>query len=355
MPSICLSAFRVRFRQAHARVKKDAKPQERWLAMSRGGAFDALALFESYLSDHHNQMIDMGSTDNGDAPDDDDQVDDGDDLGSRRMRRTDKRLMEVRQVNVDVGSGMLSGLLRVGEYGITSDLYNRSTKAKDFARGEEHADMMPFYLLFRVQDGARSALLLLQRTGGRGIKAVVEKSLRRWLRDQQMGVRFEQLTAKEALVEYFGGGSSMPEVMVEVLRRPTDSRRFVQATMLAGEPIPEGSKITIRVQSATGFPGLQRTLKSKLKHVGAQDWSGQLRDLVSIYGLDNQADEIKVRLTNSRGKPRTFNILRPNDSVFGYDVTDDLAGQMVGGHPRFDAIDRVAKELSGEITNTVVF
>lgn len=73
----------------------------------------------------------------------------------------------------EIGTRTLRGLVKIGEYGVESDLIDHRTGALKYRRSADEADMIPLFYLMYAPLGAKSGIMLLQSTQGRGMKSVL--------------------------------------------------------------------------------------------------------------------------------------------------------------------------------------
>lgn len=105
------------------------------------------------------------------------------------MRRDDT-VDEVAQValrtvriDADATERTVCGIVESGAYGVEHDIRNVETGQTVYRKQKADADMLPFYFLFRVHNGANEAQVVLQRNGNLGIFTIFKSTLVRYFKE----------------------------------------------------------------------------------------------------------------------------------------------------------------------------
>jgi hypothetical protein len=75
-------------------------------------------------------------------------------------------------VTFDQINRRLSGWMKIGEYGLASDILNIKTGAKAFSKTEDNAEMIMHYFQFYIPIGYNEGLCIFHSYRGRGIKTI---------------------------------------------------------------------------------------------------------------------------------------------------------------------------------------
>jgi hypothetical protein len=250
----------------------------------------------------------------------------------------EKKLLRVLQLTAR--NRILNGLIETGEYGFESNLYDLGRKAVSHKRNIQEAEMLPFYFLVEIPKDSDHGIILLQRFKQYGMRRILMESLR-----AHFSVNYPDLKIYVAPL--------IPGSMVK--RYLTEGRitkvRFVSHTIT--------SDIADAYDSGTGRQeGGQLELVLRAKRDGWLPLRGRLRAFLDkkrklsnfVELEDFKYDDVKIEVELNRNR-RTVDLSNLQKIRAYIDVSDQIK-IMPNGHPSFESIDYVAKELLNDLKET---
>ena len=231
----------------------------------------------------------------------------------------------------------VSGVVVTGEYGYEADLYNVDTAAVSYQRTRTDAEMMPFYFLAELPVQLDEGVILLQRRSNLGIRTAFLQDFRDFFEETYPNLRvsFNSLVPPELLNEYLKDGR-LTKVRFIRYAIPPD---LTDAYDNLGHVEEEGTaELAFTPKRGEGIPLLGRV----------QDVIGGKRKVTEMVELpDFEYENVKVELYvgESRKTLDLSNVMKMSAYV---DVTPDI---QLGrdGHPTFDSIETVARELMSSL------
>ncbi|RME12725.1 MAG: hypothetical protein D6816_00640 [Bacteroidetes bacterium] len=236
----------------------------------------------------------------------------------------------------------LSGILESGAYGYEAPLIDIASGAQAYTRRPNEAELIPLYVLASVPANRERGILMLQRFGTMGIKSILEESLGAYFNKQfpDYKVLIHRLVPRDLIQEYLTQGG-LKAITFTTFRVPRDIADLYE---MEGA-IEEGDTMQVRIKAKRG------------KYLQVPGWLQQLRDGQAdvtdiLEAHQEHADQISLEIKMG-GKTRKLNLHNPDNFRASFDVSTQVKrGQ--DGHPTFDSIDAVARDLLEDIANQVL-
>lgn len=237
---------------------------------------------------------------------------------------------------LEENGSVFEGMLHAGEYGYSADLVDVETGDVNYQRRPNDAELLPFYFFVDLPDASHRGLSILERQGIYGIYTAFFGSFQRYFDE-----RFP-----EFILDF---GTHVPAAVLRYLRDGHLKRvRFISYSVPhdIADKVRYGSnmerdamvEIQVRAKRNRVLP-TPRMIRDILE--------GRTR-LLERQGLGGEfANRIKLEFEYN-GRTRTVDFDSP-DSVAPYvDVTDRL-NLGPDGHPVFDSISQISRELAEDI------
>ena len=288
---------------------KDRYEQE-YLPVNEFGGRDLLDLFIEYLTDREAEAS---------------------------QDEEDERLLRV--VSYEETDRTIAGIVETGEYGYEADLVDSTTGKTRDRRRRTDAEMLPFYFLLSVPEDHEEAVLILQRFRQFGVRGAMWSDFFYFIEPHRTDFTFQL-------------NPIVPPGLLERVRRSEDVRsiRFIHHGLPPDiaeklDPaieIPEDQgilEVIIRPERGARFPKLGKV----------KDWwnaDGHLPGAVELMGYE--FEDVRVQL-DVEGKKRTVNFSRPESIRPEYDITQVVGLDQTSGHPQFDSIDSIARDILEDV------
>jgi len=236
---------------------------------------------------------------------------------------------------------IIHGILNTGDYGYEADLYDLDAEQVVYQRRSNDAELLPFYFFASIPSDRDEGILLLQRFGQFGIKHVLFEGFRGHMRSAAPDFRVE----------------INPLVQTHFIRKAIEngklkSLRFIQF----GFP----SDIANMVRDATHIERdyrMEFIIKAKRNRSLPEQIKNRILDFISNRrGLDSiielndyrfRYQNIKVEV-NQRGRTRTIDLGNFAAMRAYHDISNEVT---IGtnGHPEFNSINQIAKEIHRDL------
>ena len=246
----------------------------------------------------------------------------------------------LRVTRYSSSSRIITGVIQSGAYGFESDLLDTQSGALAHHRSVNEADMLPFYFLVHVPNNSDQAILILQRFGINGIKTIFTKYYSDYFVNNYPDILFEinPLIPGDYLSTLVEDGR-FTKIRFIKFGVPHD---FADVYSNDGHIEREG----YFEQTITVPRGYFLQLADRIRGIR----NGQL-DLKSMYEIPNDYDKVKVEV-ELNGRYRTIDLSNLDRFRPYYDITDEVD---IGtdGHPVFNSINGIARELLSDIASTI--
>lgn len=239
----------------------------------------------------------------------------------------------LRCAQFDTDGRTISGIIEAGDYGYETEIYSVTDRALAYRRRSTDAELLPFYFLLSVPEGATRAILIVERFRQLGIRSVLWNDLL----GHMDAYRQDVVIQLEPIV---------PAGVIDAIRNSEDikSIRFIRFSLPSDitddlDPHHELEEddgvleLVVKANPGAHLPAVDRFLQ----------WlrgNQPLGEMIQIQGVDFEQVKVQVEVS---GKTRTVEI-GDFGRVRGHiDVTEEVDVDRTG-HPTFDSIDTAARE-----------
>lgn len=253
------------------------------------------------------------------------------------VRRQDQSqsLLRVSRLEHTEQTSELAGLIETGGWGFESDILNIDTGSLAHHRDSREAELLPFYFLASLPPDRDEGVVLLQRFGAAGVKTAFSAALKQLLEDVGLDVQIEMRhLLPSAMVDEWLDDGHVKAVRFVQFGFPPDLADQVDL-----EDHVEGvTEIVLKAKRG------ERFLSRHVRHWLDRGLQGKILELA---GLDVEASTVKleVDLNNRR---RVFDVSNMGRMRAYHDVSEQVAMDD-SGHPRFESLDSVARELLADL------
>lgn len=235
----------------------------------------------------------------------------------------------------------ISGILKSGEFGRSSEVFNIITKTAKPPLDKNDSVINPFYFLIQVPKESQVGFLVLQRFGQQGITGIFTDHFCRFVRQEFQGftVDFSPLASKELLMKMIDKGT-VNEITLRKYNLPTDLADKYYHT---GLQVDKTLTAEFKLHSGGVFGN---AFKDKVKNYINQP-EAMFFDIPALQSLgfdSNTETAIRVETGNST---RTIILNHFERFKTSFDIQKDVTFES-NGHPNFESIDAIAKELLKE-------
>lgn len=261
------------------------------------------------------------------------------------LNENQKRSLKLDSENliVDTAKRMISGIIESGDYGYESTLVNIKTGKKKYDRTIDDTEIKPFYFLIYLPKNTAVGYVILQRLGVYGIHSIFKNHITDFfkLRFANLQLELSQFISKE-LANTFIEKGNIRELILLRYNLPPDIAEKIGMKDQSHDIKSIELHIKARKKSRLAInDGLKKFVKD------ANSDFFEVKELEGI-GFDG-THKIKVR-SKYNGTTRTIDLSDTGQIRPYYDV-DNKIEKASSGHPIFDSIDEVAKELVIELVN----
>lgn len=231
----------------------------------------------------------------------------------------------------------INGIVETGEYGYTADLYNVDTETVSYQRIGTDAEMMPFYFLTHLPANRNEGVILIQRRSNLGIRTIFLEDFADHFAESYPGfkVEFNPLVPQQLINEYLQNGR-LTKIRFIRFGLPSDLSDAYDA---GGHVEAEGTaEMVFSPRRGQSIP-----LLSRLREVF--DGRREMQEMIELRGYEY--DNVKVEL-DVRGSKKTLDLSDLLKIRAYVDITSDIRIED-DGHPEFNSIDAVARDLMGSL------
>ncbi|HYJ88087.1 MAG TPA: hypothetical protein VEW46_18615 [Pyrinomonadaceae bacterium] len=234
---------------------------------------------------------------------------------------------------------ILSGILQTGEWGYTTEIQDVETGDITYNRKTKESENYPYYFLIYVPKLSQRGVVILQRFGNKGIRTQLLTDFQAYFSTQfeDFGVRINPLAPGSVVDQYLSNQGRVTAIRLIRFYAPDDI-----ASLYEGKDEALSDVYTELIIHAGGdekipiFPRVKAVLEGKR----------QIKNLVEIENFEPQVVKLNI---DYGGKPRVIDLGRPNEMRAYEDITDKVETG-IDGHPTFNSIDKLARELLIELT-----
>lgn len=235
----------------------------------------------------------------------------------------------------------ISGVIESGDYGYTSTGINIRTGKKSYDRTVEDTEIRPFYFLMYLPKGKGMGFVILQRIGVYGINSVFKRHLYNFFESRFANLKLDldQFVSKE-LARAFVERGNIKEVTLVKNNLPADIAEKIDMKGYSREI----KSLELKIKAKSRLDINDKAAKFMNDPNAAFFEVEALKNL----GFDGE-HKITVR-SSFNGNTRTIDLTETGQIRPYYDVDSDI-NKSADGHPVFESIDSVAKELIKELTS----
>lgn len=235
----------------------------------------------------------------------------------------------------------LEGIIETGEYGYESSLYDVDLHRVSYNRRACEAEMLPFYFLADIPTASDEGILVLQRFKQFGIRKIFAESFKAYLAAEcpDFTVAMSPLIPEELVRQYLRGGRIVKIRFVE-FTVPTD----IADAYDKGGHVEEGGhlELVLFARRNSHIP-ISRRVEQFLNN------RRPINKLIELEHFDYQNVKLEV---DFEGTHRTVDLSNLHRLRAYYDVSTKV--QLgTGGHPVFESISGVGKELLGDLGRAI--
>ncbi|MBX9927860.1 MAG: hypothetical protein K2X99_03020, partial [Gemmatimonadaceae bacterium] len=167
-----------------------------------------------------------------------------DDL-KKRHSVDDTRQSLQQTVQTHRKQGLVWGLLKAGDYGYSSELVNVDTFRETYKRRPQDAELIPFYFALSAEGATKTAILIVQRYGSKGVFTEFMNGFRSWFRERHPDFTFDvkRLIPAEVIRHLLNG--RLKSIELKTYEMPSDIATKVRAF----GNLRDTGTITIRVDA----------------------------------------------------------------------------------------------------------
>lgn len=238
---------------------------------------------------------------------------------------------------------MISGIIESGDYGFESRIVDRKSKRQKYKKEVDDLDIKPFYFLIHAPKGSETGMLVLQRLGGYGINNLFTSHFEQHFKEKNEGLIMDFYPfVSKALANEFIDDGAIKEFILRRYDLPADIADKLGLTNHTESILSVELKITAKQNASLPF---NKKVQKFIKNPNAAFFD--MKELPKI-GFDGQHESsIKVKLGNNT---RTIDLSDTLQIRPYYDINAQVDRE-ASGHPVFDSIDKIAKELVNELKN----
>lgn len=260
-----------------------------------------------------------------------------------------KRSFKIASNRIKISSKerIISGIIESGDYGYESEIYNINTGSKTYLKSIEDTEIKPFYFLIYLPLKENKAYLILQRMGIYGIHSIFKVHLSSYFKKKfsKLHIEFNPYISKEVAHTFLEKGN-IKEFVLRRFNLPTD---VADRLGFAGQE-EDIRYIEMRIVSKRKkFLQLNKRVNRFMNDPNAVMF--QLDELNALGFDGNHTSQVKVQYEENT---RTVDLSDTGQIRPYYDIDKDVTKNR-SGHPVFESIDQLAKELIKDLTKVMQY
>jgi len=256
--------------------------------------------------------------------------------------KKNRQLLTVEELKADKNRRTLCGIIETGEYGSRSKLRDSDTEQVVYTKKIKEAEMLPFYFLLDLPKGSEDGILVLQRTGMFGIRKILSDVLDYWFDTEfpDYSLRLYPLADPGELEKYKDG-------QVETVRFvgydvPSD---IADALNTAHKKFDGHVELVISARRGSFL-----NVKDRIKRFFNNELA--LKKFIALKETNFKYQDVKLKTKVGRSR-RTVSLGGLKLLRSYLDITDDVKVDLETGHPDFDSIDKLARQLAAKIKQSM--
>lgn len=237
---------------------------------------------------------------------------------------------------------IFNGIVKTGNYGYESEIYNKNQKSISYIRQKEDAELLPFYFLIALPVNRDQGIVLLQGFKQYGIKTIFSDTLNNYFlfENPEYKIEFNNLVDEKLLKLLLDKGFTS-KIRYIKFKQPVNLEDAYD-TNGDHEEIPNELHAELSVYSGSNiaFSKIMRSMKNQLPYKKSNE-GDSLSKLIEFtdFEYDNVKIEIKIN-----GKNRTIDLSNLEKLRPIMDITDEVLREN-SEHPKFDSINQIAIDL----------
>ena len=235
------------------------------------------------------------------------------------------------------------GIIQAGPYGHGGEIVDTATFDTSHPLSPREAVVQPFYFFLNAPNDARTGILILHRSGGKGIQTQFVSYLRQFflVRNKDHIVDVDNLVPAAVLRYLFEG--EIRRINIRSYKLPTDLATKVQLGANVAEYATFNQLIQAKLGGFIPRPGFMQP--AVLREI----ISGKRRLAEVIDESEGMVDEMKITF-QFNGQQRTVDLARPERILPYIDVSDQVeTGD--DGHPEIGSLHLAARRLLQDLVH----
>lgn len=260
------------------------------------------------------------------------------DLGTdMSLDNEEKKLLKLRPP-LRSKDRILSGTLQTGEWGYATEIQDVETGDITHNRQVKESENFPYYFLIYLPKLSQRGVVILQRFGNKGIRTQLLTAFQAYfaVRHEDFGVRINPLAPGSVVDQYLSNEGKVTAIRLIRFYAPDDVASLYDGKDEALKEVY--TELIIHAGGEEKIP-IWKRLKAVL------DGKRQIKNLVEIDNFEPHVVKLNI---DYGGKPRVVDLGRPNEMRAYEDITKKVETGS-DGHPTFDSIDKLARELLTEL------
>ena len=237
---------------------------------------------------------------------------------------------------------IFNGIVKTGNYGYESEIYNKNIKAVSYKRQKEDAELLPFYFLIALPIDKDEGIVLLQGFKHFGIKTIFNETLNKFFSTEKPEYKIElNNLIDENLLKLLLDRGFTSKIRYIKFKQPVNLEDAYD-TDGDHEEIPNElhAELSIYSGSNMAFSKIMRSMKNQFPYQKSNE-GDSLSKLIEFtdFEYDNVKIEIKIN-----GKNRTIDLSNLDKLRPTIDITDEVLREN-SEHPKFNSINQIAIDL----------
>lgn len=237
---------------------------------------------------------------------------------------------------------IFNGIVKTGNYGYESEIYNKNIKAISYKRQKEDAELLPFYFLIALPIDKDEGIVLLQGFKHFGIKTIFKETLNKFFSTENPEYKIElNNLIDENLLKLLLDRGFTSKIRYIKFKQPVNLEDAYD-TDGDHEEIPDELHAELSVYSGSNIAlsKIIRSMKNQFPYQKSNE-GDSLSKLIEFtdFEYDNVKIEIKIN-----GKNRTIDLSNLDKLRPIIDITDEVLREK-SEHPKFNSINQIAIDL----------
>lgn len=237
---------------------------------------------------------------------------------------------------------IFNGIVKTGNYGFESEIYNKKTKSISYKRQKEDAELIPFYFLIALPIDKDEGIVLLQGFKQYGIKTIFEETLDKYISGETPGYKIElNNLVDENFIKILLDEGITSKIRYIKYEQPVN---IEDACEIDGdhEEFPDKLHAELSVYSGGSMclSQIMKVVKNHLPYHKSND-GDSLSKLIEITDFEYDAVKIEIKIHD---KKRTIDLSNLDKLRPILDITDEVEREN-SEHPEFDSINQIAIDL----------